>query len=825
MSAEIRAWAARSPLRPRTVLYESFSGNGALDNPEALFRELFRAPDMSDLRHIWVLDDRSDHTEIRAEFAHDRRVRFVRYRSVSYFRALATSGYLINNATFPIEFAKRPGQIYINTWHGTPLKKMGYDMPSGALDSANTLRNFLSADFLLSQNHFMTQHMYESAYKLRGAFQGQVIEEGYPRVDRQFLDHASFLQGRARLESAGIALEGRHVVLYAPTWKGDSFANPEDDANQLLSTVAEIQEHLGSSDYVVLLKTHQVVHRFAAKNPKLRSILVPNDIPTNTVLGLASVLITDYSSIFFDFLATGQPIIFYTPDAADYTDSRGTYFAASELPGPVLTSLALVADAIVASTSGRAGGEPHPLYGAWRQRFVGRDDGGAAARVINAAFRNRFDPRRVFTLSEDSRTSILLHIGGMRSNGITASALNLLDSINHDLYDVSIVIRRPRGQEQVANQALIHPRVRQFHRSGGMNGHKIPHYRRKSSERHGTPDNHHSSRTQAALWDDEWRRTFGDTIFDAVIDFSGYSVFWATLLLHSPKATHLIWLHNDMAAEVDRAVGGRRRMRHTLPAVFALYSQHDRLVSVSESLAKLNRLSLSQKYRIDPQAFVASRNLINATHIRELARESLESLTTNRVQDVSAGAPEWLDAFARHEGRVWFVSVGRYSPEKNHARLIRAFALVHSAHPEARLLVIGYGSLQASLQHQIDSLRLGKVAYLTGLLTNPFPALALADCFVLSSKYEGQPMVLLEAALMNLPIVSTRFESIDDALPPDTIHIVEQDDSALAEGMNDYIDGRVSGSVLDAAAYNADALHEFEGVIPGALTVRTALVQ
>ena len=266
-NTELRAVWRRLPVRPRSVLYESFAGNGALCNPEAIFRELLRSPDMADLRHVWVLNGLRRHRAFRSEFANHPGVRFVRYRSARYFRALATSEYLINNATFPPEFSKRAGQVYLNTWHGTPLKRMGYDMPTGAMESANTLRNFVCADFLLSQNHFMTHQMYETAYRLRGLFQGLIIEEGYPRVDRQFMDEEYRLTGRAQLEAAGIVLGERDIVLYAPTWKGDSFSSPDDDAREIVEAARELQRALGDDKYVVLLKTHQIIHHFAAAEP------------------------------------------------------------------------------------------------------------------------------------------------------------------------------------------------------------------------------------------------------------------------------------------------------------------------------------------------------------------------------------------------------------------------------------------------------------------------------------------------------------------------------------------------------------------------------
>jgi CDP-glycerol glycerophosphotransferase len=359
--AEVHAAGRRGPVRHGTVLYESFGGNGALCNPEAIFRELLDSGDLAHLRHIWVLDNPRSRRGIVSEF--------VRYRSLAYYRALATSEYLVNNATFPLEFSKRPGQIYLNTWHGTPLKRMGYDMPQGAAESTNTLRNFLAADFLLSQNPFMTEQMYEKAYLLRGAFRGLIIEEGYPRLDCQLLDQEGFLAARARLEAAGVTVGTRDIVLYAPTWKGSSFSSPDDDARALVDATLELQRLLGTDRYIVLLKTHQVVHRFVAADPELRGLLVPNDIPTNSILGITSALVTDYSSIFFDFLASNRPIVFFTPDVASYSESRGTYFAPSELPGPVCSTLPELADAIAASGSGPAGAA-ETRVSQWRERFT-----------------------------------------------------------------------------------------------------------------------------------------------------------------------------------------------------------------------------------------------------------------------------------------------------------------------------------------------------------------------------------------------------------------------------------------------------------------------
>jgi len=110
---ELYAFWRRRPVDPKIVFYESFAGNGMLCNPEAIFRALKDDPEFASLRHVWALTSKRDNPSTTREFARDANVRFVRPGTSGYYRALATSGYLINNATFPPEFGKRAGQVYL----------------------------------------------------------------------------------------------------------------------------------------------------------------------------------------------------------------------------------------------------------------------------------------------------------------------------------------------------------------------------------------------------------------------------------------------------------------------------------------------------------------------------------------------------------------------------------------------------------------------------------------------------------------------------------------------------------------------------------------
>lgn len=800
---------------PNVVLFESFSGNGVLCNPEAIFRGLRAAPDFTHLKHVWVLAREDENRAVVHEFARDSSVRFVRPNSLGYYRALATSGFLINNATFPVQFNKREGQVYLNTWHGTPLKRMGFDIGDPASRVGNVIRNFLAADYLLAANRFMTEQMYESAHLLRNIYRGEIIEEGYPRIDRQFLDSSGVASMIETLEGAGLPIAGRKVILYAPTWKGESFAHPRDDADELLSRVTELESLIDTTRYVVLLKVHQVVYRFAASRGDFRGRLVPNEIPTNAVLAATDILVTDYSSTFFDFLATGRPIAFLTPDIRDYAGYRGLYMEPEEWPGPVVHTVSELATEL--NFIARSGPRPEisQNYVSMRSKYSGHEDGHATDRIIDIVFRGRRDGYAVAPVARDERQSVLVHVGSMKPNGITSSALNLLSTIDHRRYDVSAVFSNSRMPVALENQAQIHPAVRQFVRVGGMNGSKVAHLTRRLHWYRGDLSAHSRDSRQRRLWDEEWTRCFGDSRFDYVIDFSGYGPFWATLMLHAPLAKRSIWLHNDMVADAQRSNDGRRRQLKSLTSVFSLYREYDNLVSVSPALEELNALRLA---RFAPrEKFVSARNLVNSARIRQAAAVDLREAV---LDDPTATAPDWLDSLAGESLLVHFVTVGRLSSEKNQARLIRAFAQVHTQRSDTRLMIVGDGPSRTTLAALIRELGVEESVALTGHQENPYAIMAAADCFVLSSDYEGQPMVLLEARVLDLPVVTVAFGSARDALPEGAGLIVPATDQGLASGMSSYLDGTVSTAKFDDQAYNADALNEFEGAIGARLTRR-----
>ncbi|RAE32369.1 teichoic acid synthase, partial [Burkholderia multivorans] len=146
-------------------------------------------------------------------------------------------------------------------------------------------------------------------------------------------------RARAVLRDRGISTHGKKVICYAPTWRGGSFYNPQSDAGRLKATVMALRSALEDEGWIVLLKAHQVIVDQLVDDPELADFLVPNDVPANDVLAITDILVSDYSSIFIDFLGTGRPVLFHLPDAGKYAAERGTYLRPDELPGPVSESI------------------------------------------------------------------------------------------------------------------------------------------------------------------------------------------------------------------------------------------------------------------------------------------------------------------------------------------------------------------------------------------------------------------------------------------------------------------------------------------------------
>ncbi len=255
------------------------------------------------------------------------KVRLVDSGTLQGLQEMETAGYLLTDVTFPNAFIPRDGQYILNTWHGTPYKQMGIDTPSYRLASDNMQRNFFMTDLLLYPSPYCRDVMAQ-AYCLGGLFRGDMVLSGYPR-NSIFFDEAGRSLTRDRY-----GLAGKKVWAYLPTWH-EGTEDGIDHLKVLTDTFVSLDGRM-KDDEVLYVKIHNYFLE-AMKDLSLdwRHIRPwPDDVETYEFLNAADVLITDYSSVFFDYACTRRKIVRYNYDEEAYLSTRGLYDLPVPLPFP-----------------------------------------------------------------------------------------------------------------------------------------------------------------------------------------------------------------------------------------------------------------------------------------------------------------------------------------------------------------------------------------------------------------------------------------------------------------------------------------------------------
>jgi CDP-glycerol glycerophosphotransferase len=276
---------------------------------------------------------------------------------------------------------RRRGVTFLQTWHGTPLKRIGYDnryVHAHPAAFERDVREYTRWDYVISPNTFTTGILRDA---FRG-FGGEILEVGYPRND--VLNHPERDAIRAQVRRTLGIEDGRTAVLYAPTWRDDAVHERNSEGFALAFDVDEFARRLGE-DHVLLTRLHFLVAaQLGRQGPCVRDVSDYEDV--RDLYLAADVLVTDYSSVMFDFAVTGKPILLFTYDLARYRDElRGLYLPQEDTaPGPLLTTTAEVIDALRnldAVARAHAG-----AYARFVERFCGLEDGHAAERVVDMVF-------------------------------------------------------------------------------------------------------------------------------------------------------------------------------------------------------------------------------------------------------------------------------------------------------------------------------------------------------------------------------------------------------------------------------------------------------
>ena len=322
------------PLEEDKIFINSQQGNNLSGNMFYIIKELVNNPNYKKFK-IHVLCNKEkmeDFTQKLKYYNLYNRCTLIENDTKEYPKALATAKYLFTDTSFATYYMKRKGQVYLNTWHGTPLKTLGRATVEDFYDIANLQKNFAIADYVLFPSEYMKKYMLRD-FMLSNIAKGKILLSGYPR-NEVFLD-----ENRRKELKKKLKLEDKELIAYMPTWRGNV------RKVQLKKHIKEIENYLYSID--LHLKENQILyvnlHHYVGNNinfdlfKKVKPF--PEELETYDFLNICDTLITDYSSVFFDYALTNKKIILFAYDKEEYFKNRGVYLQLEDLPFPIVENV------------------------------------------------------------------------------------------------------------------------------------------------------------------------------------------------------------------------------------------------------------------------------------------------------------------------------------------------------------------------------------------------------------------------------------------------------------------------------------------------------
>ena len=321
----------------KTIFFESFGGASASCSPKAIYNYLIENKDYKDYKFIWAFKDpKKDHL-----IKKNKNLTIVKSKSKDYYKYLSKSKYWIVNSLLDLSVIKKKNQIYVQCWHGTPLKKLRCDITvtGSVLNTKEEVikRNNLDVakiDYFISPSKYSTEK-FTSAFNLKNLNKENIIiEKGYPRNDKLI----NYTQNDINDIKEKLNIKtNKKIILYAPTFRDDEHKSGLGYTYKLNIDFDKLKKELGK-DYVILFRAHYfIANSFDFNKYKDFVYNVSDYDDINDLYIISDLLITDYSSVFFDYAILKRPILFYMYDYKNYkTKLRDFYLDLKELPGPII---------------------------------------------------------------------------------------------------------------------------------------------------------------------------------------------------------------------------------------------------------------------------------------------------------------------------------------------------------------------------------------------------------------------------------------------------------------------------------------------------------
>ena len=372
----------------KTILFEAFGGRNYTCSPKAIYEKMLTMKEFKDYTFVWSFIDPSKH-----EVKKDKRLKIIKSKSKEYYKYISISKYWIVNSIIEEGITKKKDQVYVQCWHGRPLKRLRYDIVvnGASLSSVEEIRkrNDIDAkkfDYFISPSKYCTEK-FTSAFNLKAlGKENIIIEEGYPRND--FLFNKTKKDIDAIKKKLGLPLD-KKVIFYLPTFRDNQHTSGVGYTYKLGIDFDSLKKKF-SKEYVILFSPHYFIEN-SIDLTKYKGFIynVARYDEINELYLVSDIIMTDYSSVFFDYANLKRPMLFYMYDIDDYKGNlRDFYISLDELPGPIAKTQDELENNL--KNIDKEFKKNKEKYEKFNEKYNYLDDGNASERVIKVIFKEMF---------------------------------------------------------------------------------------------------------------------------------------------------------------------------------------------------------------------------------------------------------------------------------------------------------------------------------------------------------------------------------------------------------------------------------------------------
>lgn len=706
------------------------------------------------------------------------RTHIVKERGFKHFQLLAKSKFIFTDTSFPFEFVKKEGQIITNTWHGTPLKKMGRDIDGQAHTMSNVQKSFIISDYLLFPSDYMKNIMIK-AYCLDNLYKGKILSSGYPRNSIFFYpEKGEELRNR-------LGFGKKHVYAYMPTWRGTvSSVQSDEQILQVKQYLDELDKKF-NEDEVLLVRLHPFVSNSIELNNYRHIQPFPNGFEPYDILNMVDCLITDYSSVFFDFANSGKKIVLFVYDKDLYLDDRGIYVQMETFPFPQVYN---VTDLLVAVRSEKEYDDSE-----FRDTYCKYDRADSAKIVCHQIILGK----QILveeSVEHNGKDNVLMCGGPLAKNGLTTAFLNLLESIDNTKRNYFVLFVRNEIRRNPSRLNML-PEWASIMVMNGFSGKTPLEYAATFLYFKKDKMSKWIMKYVDRFFDRQYKSFLRECDFDYAIHYSGYGLQLINLFQNA-QCKNIIFVHNDMIKEIET-----RHIQHE-PTIRRAYNTFYRVVPVTTDIY-IPTIKLGQ----NEKNIMIVNNCQAYKRVIERGNEEIlfdnDTLCTISIEELR----NVLNSSNRK-----FINIARFSPEKGQFMLLDAFELYYNnVNKNSYLIIIGgHGVLYNDILEYIEKLNSCAHIIVIRSILNPMPILKKCDLFILSSLYEGLGLVILEADTLGVPVISTDISGPRGFMLEHNGYLVPPNADSLYKGMIAYDRGEILPMNVDFEKYNEKAVEQFE---------------